>query len=60
MKARLDGIELQISNEKALPSEQQNKERLKNLDGTKTIAEGDYLKFVNQQVNVRPELTQIL
>jgi tetratricopeptide (TPR) repeat protein len=58
MKARLDGIEQQISNEKALPSEQQNKERLKNLDGTKTIAEGDYLKFVNQQVNVRPELTR--
>lgn len=58
MKARLDGIELQIANEKALPTEQQNKERLKNLDGTKTIAEGDYLKFVNQQVNVRPELTK--
>lgn len=58
MKARLDGIELQIANEKALPAGQQSKERLKNLDGTKTIAEGDYLKFVNQQVNVRPELTK--
>ncbi len=58
MKARLDGIEQQIANEKALPAEQQNKEKLKNLDGTKTIAEGDYLKFVNQQVNVRPELTR--
>lgn len=58
MKARLDGIELQIANEKSLPSDQQNKERIKNLEGTKTIAEGDYLKFVNQQVNVRPELTK--
>jgi len=58
MKAKLDGIEQQISNEKALPTDQQNKEKLKNLDGTKTIAEGDYLKFVNQQVNVRPELTK--
>ncbi|MCW5911068.1 MAG: tetratricopeptide repeat protein [Cyclobacteriaceae bacterium] len=58
MKARLDGIELQIANEKALPADQQNRERLKYLEGTKTIAEGDYLKFVNQQVNVRPELTK--
>src|SRR5690606_33362977 len=45
MKARLDGIELQIAKEKALPSDQQNKERIKNLEGTKPIAEGDYLKF---------------
>lgn len=58
MKAKLDGIEEQISNEKALPSDKQNLEKLKNLEGTKTIAEGDYLKFVNQQVNVRPELSK--
>lgn len=58
MKAKLDGIEQQISKEKALPTDLQNKEKLKALDGTKTIAEGDYLKFVNQQVNVRPELTK--
>lgn len=58
MKAKLDGIEQQISNEKALPTDKQNLEKLKNLEGTKTIAEGDYLKFVNQQVNVRPELSK--
>lgn len=58
MKAKLDGIEQQIANEKALPSEKQNLEKLKNLEGTKTIAETDYLKFVNQQVNVRPELSK--
>ncbi|MEQ1585497.1 MAG: tetratricopeptide repeat protein [Cyclobacteriaceae bacterium] len=58
MKAKLDGIEEQISNEKALPSDKQNLAKLKNLEGTKTIAEGDYLKFVNQQVNVRPELSK--
>lgn len=58
MKAKLDGIEQQIANEKALPSEKQNQEKLKNLEGTKTIAETDYLKFVNQQVNVRPELSK--
>jgi CHAT domain-containing protein len=58
MKAKLDGIEQQIANEKAFASEKQNLEKLKNLESTKTIAEGDYLKFVNQQVNVRPELTK--
>ncbi len=58
MKAKLDGIEEQISNEKSLPTEKQNLEKLKNLEGTKTIAEGDYLKFVNQQINVRPELSK--
>ncbi len=58
MKAKLDGIEQQIANEKAIASEKQNLEKLKNLESTKTIAEGDYLKFVNQQVNVRPELTK--
>ncbi len=58
MKARLDGIEQQIANEKSVASEKQNQEKLKNLESTKTIAEGDYLKFVNQQVNVRPELTK--
>lgn len=57
-KARLDGIEKQIENEKALPVEKQNLEKLKNLEGIKTVAEGDYLKFVNQQVNVRPELSK--
>ncbi len=58
MKAKLDGIEDQISKEKALPGHQQNAEKLKGLQGTRTVAEGDYLKFVNQQVNVRPELSR--
>jgi|GEM_PF-1163876 len=58
MKAKLDGIEQQIANEKTSSSTNQNLEKLKNLESTKTIAEGDYLKFVNQQVNVRPELTK--
>lgn len=57
-KAKLDGIEKQIENEKALPKEKQNLEKLKNLEGIKTVAEGDYLKFVNQQINVRPELSK--
>ncbi len=58
MKAKLDGIEQQISNEKALPLTKQNVTKIKNLEGIQTIAEGDYLKFVNQQVNVQPELAK--
>jgi len=58
MKAKLDGIEQQLSNEKALPLEKQNTIKIKNLEGIQTIAEGDYLKFVNQQVNVQPELSK--
>ncbi|NOT75959.1 MAG: tetratricopeptide repeat protein [Cyclobacteriaceae bacterium] len=58
MKAKLDGIEQQIVNEKALPVDKQNVAKLKNLEGIQTIAEGDYLKFVNQQVNVQPELSK--
>ncbi|CAN5292148.1 hypothetical protein BH09BAC3_BH09BAC3_17910 [soil metagenome] len=58
MKAKLDGIEQQISKEKALPVDKQNVTKLKNLEGIQSIAEGDYLKFVNQQVNVQPELSK--
>ena len=58
MKAKLDGIEQQITKEKALASEKQNTEKLKNLEGVKTIAESEYLKFVNQQINVQPELSK--
>lgn len=58
MKAKLDGIEQQLTNEKSLPIEKQNIEKIRNLEGIKTVAETDYLKFVNLQVNVRPELTK--
>src|SRR4051812_31749665 len=58
MKAKLDGIEQQISKEKALPQDKQNVAKLKNLEGIQSIAENDYLKFVNQQVNVQPELSK--
>ncbi len=58
MKAKLDGIEQQISKEKALPQDKQNLAKLKSLEGIQSIAESDYLKFVNQQVNVQPELSK--
>lgn len=58
MKAKLDGIEDQIQKEKQLSSDKQNTEKLKNLEGVKTIAESEYLKFVNQQINVQPELSK--
>jgi CHAT domain-containing protein len=58
MKAKIDGIEQQITNEKLLSKEKQNSEKLKSLEGVKTIAESDYIKFVNQQINVQPELSK--
>jgi CHAT domain-containing protein len=58
MKARLDGLEEQIAREKVLAASKQNAEKLKNLEGIKTIAESEYLKFINQQINVQPELSR--
>ena len=58
MKAKLDGIDEQIQKEKMVNLEKQNTEKLKNLEGVKTIAESEYLKFVNQQINVQPELSK--
>lgn len=57
MKAKLDGIEQQIAMEKSMPLEKQNLEKLRNLEGIKTVAESDYLKFINMQVNLKPELS---
>lgn len=58
MKAKLDGLEAQIAREKSLESSRQNVEKLKNLEGIKTIAESEYLKFINQQINVQPQLSR--
>ena len=58
MKAKLDGLEEQISREKGLAAEKQNQEKLKNLQEVRTIAESEYLKFINQQINVQPELSR--
>jgi CHAT domain-containing protein len=58
MKAKLDGIEEQIQKEKQLGADKLSTEKLKNLEGVKTIAESEYLKFVNQQINVQPELSK--
>ncbi|HYC87329.1 MAG TPA: CHAT domain-containing tetratricopeptide repeat protein, partial [Chryseosolibacter sp.] len=58
MKAKLDGIEEQIAREKEMAAGKQNAEKLRNLEGIKTIAESEYLKFINQQINVQPELSR--
>jgi CHAT domain-containing protein len=58
MKAKLDGIEERISREKGLAADKQNLEKIKNLEEVKTIAESEYLKFINQQINVQPELSR--
>ncbi|HQQ98174.1 MAG TPA: CHAT domain-containing protein [Cyclobacteriaceae bacterium] len=58
MKAKLDGIDKQISFAKAQANNAKASEQVKALEGVKTIAETEYLKFVNQQINVQPELSK--
>ncbi|HYG01631.1 MAG TPA: CHAT domain-containing tetratricopeptide repeat protein [Chryseosolibacter sp.] len=58
MKLKLDGLEAQIAKEKSIAGSSQNVEKLKTLEGIKTIAESEYLKFINQQINVQPELSR--
>jgi CHAT domain-containing protein len=58
MKAKLDGLEEQIAREKVLATDKQNVQKLKTLENVKTIAESEYLKFINQQINVQPELSR--
>jgi CHAT domain-containing protein len=58
MKAKLDGIDKQISFAKAQANNVRASEQVKALEGVKTIAETEYLKFVNQQINVQPELSK--
>jgi CHAT domain-containing protein len=56
MKLKLDAIEKQIAAQKQ--SKNINAEQIKQLESVRNIAEGDYLKFVNQTVNVQPELSK--
>ena len=56
MKVKLDALEKQIAAQKQ--AKNQNADQIKNLESVRTIAEGDYLKFVNQTVNVQPELSK--
>jgi CHAT domain-containing protein len=56
MKLKLDAIEKQIAAQKQ--AKNTNAEQLKSLETTRNIAEGDYLKFVNQTINVQPELSK--
>ena len=56
MKIKLEALEKQIAAQKQ--AKVQNTEQLKQLESIRTVAEGDYLKFVNQQVNVQPELSK--
>ena len=56
LKMKLEALEKQIAAQKQ--AKVQNAEQLKQLENIRTVAEGDYLKFVNQQVNVQPELSK--
>lgn len=56
MKLKLDVIEKQIVAQKQ--AKYSDAGQIKTLEATRNIAEGDYLKFVNQTVNVQPELSK--
>jgi tetratricopeptide (TPR) repeat protein len=56
LKRRVDGVDEQIAKEKAKPQNQQNTDKIKSLEQTKAVAEGDYIKFVNQTIKEQPEL----
>lgn len=55
LKLKLDNLDRTIADEK---SGQGNEEKLKKLEASKTIAENEYLKFVNTTINTNPELSK--
>ena len=56
LKMKLEVMEKQINAQKQ--AKNVDAEQIKKLENIKNIAEGDYLKFVNQTVNVQPELSK--
>jgi CHAT domain-containing protein/tetratricopeptide (TPR) repeat protein len=55
LKRKLDNLERAIAEEK---SGQSSQEKLVKLQSSKTIAENEYLKFVNTTINSNPELSK--
>jgi CHAT domain-containing protein len=56
LKMKLDAMEKQIAASKQ--AKNTNAEQIRSMEATRNIAEGDYLKFVNQTINVQPELSK--
>lgn len=55
LKMKLDNLDKALIDEK---SGQSSIEKLKKLEESKTIAESEYLKFVNTTINTNPELSR--
>ncbi len=55
LKLKLDNLDRTIADEK---SGEASVEKLKRLEASKTIAENEYLKFVNTTINTNPELSR--
>jgi CHAT domain-containing protein/Tfp pilus assembly protein PilF len=55
LKRKLDNLDKALMEEKSSAS---SEEKLKKLEESKTIAENEYLKFVNTTINTNPELSR--
>lgn len=55
-KARLDGVTQQLTVARSAPDSARNSEQIQALERTRTVAEQEYLGFVNQMVRDQPEL----
>jgi len=55
-KSRLDGVTEQLAHERAAPESARNSEKIRALEATRSVAEEDYLGFVNQLMREQPDL----
>ncbi len=55
-KARLDGVTEQLARERAAPDSTRNAAKIGALEANRSVAEEDYLGFVNQIMREQPEL----
>jgi CHAT domain-containing protein/Tfp pilus assembly protein PilF len=55
-KAQVDGVSTQLSRELAMPDSLQNRDKIRTLRDARSIAEQEYIGFVNQMVKDQPDL----
>jgi CHAT domain-containing protein/tetratricopeptide (TPR) repeat protein len=55
-KSKLDGVTEQLARERAAPDSARNPEKIRALEQTRSVAEEDYLGFVNQIMREEPDL----
>lgn len=57
LKLKIDGVNNELVKEQSKPEELQNKEKIQKLLETKSIAENDYINFIQQTVEDYPDLS---